>query len=75
MEQVNMIQSSKNYSGTTLETFLRGLDNRAALGRYVMDTAAKKTFFGNLPGVMSKKVSDNDRVGDIVYIDEKFNMV
>ena len=70
-----MIQSSKNYSGTTLETFLRGLDNRAALGRYVMDTAAKKTFFGNLPGVMSKKVSDNDRVGDIVYIDEKFNMV
>lgn len=75
IEKVNMIQSSKNYSGTTLETFLRWLDNRAALGRYVMDTAAKKTFFGNLPGVTSKKVSDNDRVGDIVYIDEKFNMV
>jgi len=75
IEKVNMIQSSKNYTGTTLETFLRSMDSRAALGRYVMDQAAKKTFFGNLPGVMSKKVSAEDRVWDIVRIDEKFNMV
>lgn len=75
MEQVNIIQSSKNYSGTTLETFLRGLDNRQALGRYVMDQANEKSFFSSFPGLMSQKVSAEDRVGDVVYIDEKFNVV
>lgn len=61
IDKINIIQSSKNFDGN-LASFLRGLDNPQALGRYVLDSAYAKTFFGNFPGLIYRKVSETDRV-------------
>lgn len=71
-QTINMIESSKNFDGN-LASFLRLLDNPQALGRYVMDSAYEKSFFSGFPGLIYRTVSNTDRVGDIIYIDEKFN--
>ena len=67
-----MIESSKNFDGN-LASFLRLLDNPQALGRYVMDSAYEKSFFSGFPGLVYRTVSNTDRVGDLIYIDERFN--
>lgn len=73
IDKINVIQSSKNFDWN-LASFLRGLDNPQALGRYIMDSAYEKSFFSNFPGLVYRKVSETDRVGDLIYIDEKFNV-
>lgn len=71
--QQNMMQSSKNFDGS-LQTFLRSLDAPQALGRYILDEAYQRSFFSNFPWLVYRKVSDTDRVWDLIYIDEKFNI-
>jgi hypothetical protein len=72
-DKINVIQSSKNFDGS-LKTFLNTLDNPQALGRYVLDEAYSKAFFSNFPGLIYRKVSNEDRVGELIRIDEKFNI-
>jgi len=73
IEKMNMPQPSKNFDGN-LASFLRSNDWPQSLGRYVMETAYQQSFFSNFPWLVYRKVSDQDRVGDLVYIDEKFNV-
>jgi len=73
IDKINVIQSSKNFDGN-LATFLQGLDTPQALGRYVLDNAFQKSFFNNFPGLIYRKVSESDKVGDLILIDEKFNV-
>ena len=71
--QTNVMQSSKNFDGS-LSQFLRWLDTPQALWRYILDEAYEKSFFSNFPWLVYRKVSETDRVWDLIYIDEKFNI-
>lgn len=74
-EKVNMINNSAVFTGSTTQDFLRSLDAPQALARYILDQASGQSFFEQLPWVIMKTESANDRVWDIVYIDEHYNIV